>query len=196
MNIILKAENISFERAGRKLFNHFNFELREKECLQVVGPNGSGKTTLLRLMAGLLEPDQGKFAWSSIPSISYLGHRLGIKDSLTVLENLRFSFQEYDEKKAFYLINRFLITPYTHQLCRCLSQGQKQRVALIRLLLSSTQCWIVDEPIAGLDKEGKQLIQHCFAEHIHQGGSLIVSTHHLLDAMGVPMKTINLSELS
>ena len=86
---MLQVQNAGCERDGRLLFGDLSFSLAPGELLQVVGGNGSGKSTLLRVLLGLYTDCQGDITWSVDEAPLYLGHRLGIKQSLTVIENLR-----------------------------------------------------------------------------------------------------------
>src|SRR5262245_50416083 len=94
----LHVSGIACERGGKTLFAPLDLTVDRGAALFVLGPNGSGKSTLLRTLAGLLEPLAGVAHWSGEPvrfnaatwrgRVSYLGHRLGHKDELTVAENL------------------------------------------------------------------------------------------------------------
>ena len=86
---MLQVQNAGCERDGRLLFEDLAFSLAPGELLQVVDGNGSGKSTLLRVLLGLYTDYQGDIKWAVDEAPLYLGHRLGIKQSLTVIENLR-----------------------------------------------------------------------------------------------------------
>src|SRR3981189_1610411 len=93
----LSGRDLACLRGGREVFAGLNFSADSGEALVVTGRNGAGKTTLLRLIAGLLEPAQGRIELSggapdtSLPEQAhYLGHRDALKPALTVLENLQF----------------------------------------------------------------------------------------------------------
>ena len=86
---MLSASQINFERYFEPVFQPVNFELGAGELLLVTGTNGCGKTTLIRVLAGILHPTSGIIDNRSGP-MAYVGHYLGIKDDLSVLENLRF----------------------------------------------------------------------------------------------------------
>ena len=93
----LDVTNLACWRNEQVLFADLNLSLSPKNVLFLQGENGSGKTSLLRILCGFRLPDEGEITWddkptSSLPeyfqNISYVGHKNGIKDELTVEENL------------------------------------------------------------------------------------------------------------
>src|SRR5260370_898663 len=98
---MLDATNLACVRGDSRLFKCVNFSLTPGTFLQLQGPNGSGKTSLLRIICGLLAQAEGEIRWQGanisslgdeyFTSVTYVGHRIGVKDELSALENLRVS---------------------------------------------------------------------------------------------------------
>ncbi len=98
---MLELINLDCVRGGRTLFRNLNLTITGGTLVQLQGPNGSGKTSLLRIICGLMEPENGEVRWHGTgiaklgeeyhQAIAYLGHRNGIKEELTPMENLRIS---------------------------------------------------------------------------------------------------------
>jgi heme exporter protein A len=180
-NQMLQVRNAGCERDGRQLFEDLSFSLATGELLQIVGGNGSGKSTLLRVLLGLYTDCQGDINWSVDEAPLYLGHRLGIKQSLTVIENLRWfgvlrevpvSQDRIDE--AVYKLG---LMGFEDSLCAYLSEGQRKRVALGQFLIMDNPCWVMDEPFSAIDADGLSFLMVILQEHLDVNGAIIISTH-------------------
>lgn len=179
-------------RGYRALFSGLAFSLGAGQLLLVEGHNGSGKTTLLKTLAGLREADGGQVLWEQQPiqtwgaeyrqQFVWLGHSNGIKDDLTALENLQMMQALVPPRSPASplktVLERMGLAGNSHRFPRHFSAGMKRRLALSRLLLSSARLWILDEPQAALDKAGIQLFESMLADHLQQGGSAIMTSHH------------------
>lgn len=200
----LTIEALACRRHDRLLFEDLSFGVSPGQILEVCGPNGSGKTTLLRLLCGLRQPDEGQISWQGAcidenpdsyrEALCYLGHRPGLNADLSAVENLRL-------EAAIYAIEESRIRPALSELglqreqdiaCRQLSAGQRQRVALARLLLRPAALWILDEPGASLDIQAQQQIQSLMAGHAQDGGAVIFTTHQPLSIESVDVQQLML----
>ena len=146
------------------------------------GSNGSGKTTLLRVLAGLVPVSYGSIEYDNMNSLEdnfyILGHRLGIKEEVTPYEDLLFWSSIYDYKNFENVLKRVGLKNYKSLKCKYLSQGQKQRLAISRLLVSKKSIWLLDEPLSSLDKEGVFLLKELIDEHNKFGGIAVISSHN------------------
>ncbi len=167
-----------------------SFVLGQGECLHVLGPNGSGKTTLLRVVAGLLEPEQGTVEWGGRPtreqrdvwcaSFSYLAHSDGLKPELTARENLAFETglrRRAKDAELDQALARVGLAAARDQGAGVLSAGQRRRLAMARVMLAATPLWILDEPYTNLDAVGASLVSDVIAGHLDAGGAALVAAH-------------------
>ena len=157
------------------VLNNLNFSVGPAQSLEIVGPNGSGKTTLLRTLAGI-EPLAG--GELSIPEaeVAYLGHRDGLKEDLTVADNLKFWAGIYGARIDNGLLRQFGFCDLEHRLVRHLSAGQRKRAALISLIASNQRIWLMDEPMAALDARWAGAIAEAIAGHCASGGICIAAS--------------------
>jgi len=191
----LSVQDVAYARAERELFSGLSFNLVRGEVLQLLGPNGVGKTSLLRLLTGVLTPSEGKISWAaSSINLYFLGHQAGIKFELTVWENLALDLRSQDRSSSVIMsaIQRFDLTDQAFSPARELSQGQRQRVALAKLLLSHASVWLLDEPFASLDRSGIGILQQLFKEKIAAGGSVILTTHQPISTNKFSIRTLEL----
>ncbi len=187
----LRSENLTLSRGGRPLFTQLRFTIKSGEALVLRGANGSGKTSLLRVLAGLTEADEGVifFDESACRSASirvrstalYLGHANALKDDLTTNENLadalRFDGVTATSSDQAEALERVGLSARRQLPARKLSQGQKRRIGLARLILSEKPLWLLDEPTNALDAEGVALFTRIIDEHLLAGGMACIATH-------------------
>jgi heme exporter protein A len=188
---LLEVVNLSCVRGDRCLIDDLEFTLSDGELLYVHGHNGSGKTTLLRTLCGLILPESGEIRWNGAnirslreefsKDILYLGHLNGIKGDLTALENLRFSSvldgYEVSESQAWEALGRLGLDGHEDLEAKVLSQGQKRRVALARLVVNEARLWVLDEPFTALDVAAVEFLQSVIRGHLDKGGMAVLTTH-------------------
>ncbi len=203
---MLAVSNLSCSRGDLQLFSALNLRLAAGQIMQVQGANGKGKTTLLRTLCGFHLPDAGQISWGGADvselaenfyaNLLYLGHHNAIKDELTGLENLQISAGlagiQLDEKTALAALRRMGLKGRERLVTKVLSQGQRRRVALARLLVGDAKLWVLDEPLTALDVGAVALIQELIAEHLARGGMVIFTTHQPLEIEGVAMRYLEL----
>ena len=179
-------------RGERLLFSDVSVTVKPGTLLAVLGANGSGKTSFLRMLCGLLLPDGGAILWQGkdirqlkelyTAQITYIGHLNGIKDELTPVENLKVSACLAGDESSSAIVQKALeavgLEQSVHRLpTRVLSQGQKRRVALARLWLSTRPLWLLDEPFASLDAVATRYLTQRLQSHLSNGGMVVVATH-------------------
>ena len=186
---MLEADNLECVRGDRRLFAGLGFKLAAGELLYLQGKNGSGKTSLLRMLIGLLPPEAGEIRWqgASIKSdefradLCYLGHLNAIKEELTPLENLlaaaRLADEELSEDDALDALEQVGLAGREDLACKYLSQGQKRRVALARLVVDRRPLWILDEPFVALDVAAVDWLAGIISGHLQRGGMAVMTTH-------------------
>ena len=194
----LQARDISCERGGKPLFRGIAISVEAGHALFLVGPNGSGKTTLLRALAGLIDPVAGEVLWqgrrSALKSaewrmqVAYAGHKSGLKDDLSVAENFELACaldgRGANVETRSRALDRVGLARRRTLPVKRLSQGQKQRLTLARLSVSRRPLWLLDEPTAALDAEGRELLGEIVSEHLDRGGLALVATHDRIALRG------------
>lgn len=204
---MLEVSNLACSRGDHRLFSGLSFALHAGQIMQVQGANGSGKTSLLRTLCGFMMPDEGAITWRGgnihdlredyHAEVLYLGHLNAIKDELSAMENLcisaGFSGVDLDEKEAITALRRMGLRGRERLPAKVLSQGQRRRVALARLLVGDAGLWILDEPLTALDVGAVALIQELIAEHLARQGMVIFTTHQPLQVTGAEMRSLTLS---
>jgi heme exporter protein A len=189
---MLELINLDCIRGGRPLFRNLNVSVPDGTLVQVEGANGSGKTSLLRIVCGLMSPENGEVRWNGTnikslaeeyaQTLAYLGHRNGIKEELTPLENLKVSnsiagkqLKTEDATAALKLLG---LESRQNLPVRYLSEGQRRRAALARIITGAAKLWVLDEVLAALDTAAVGVVRTVIERHLENGGTAIVATHH------------------
>ncbi len=177
--LVLEAKSLACERGGRLIFNNLNFVVGGGELVELRGPNGAGKSSLLRLIAKLNEPAAGSLRLSGsaqdlATQAHYIGHHEAIKPALTVKENLDFwaNFQAGAANLAPFNLHQL-----AHDEARLLSEGQRRRLSLSRLVSVMRPIWLLDEPTVGLDQSAVTNLRNVIKAHLVMGGLVIAATH-------------------
>lgn len=194
---VLAAEDIAVFRGERLVLHDLSFTVPSGGALVLAGPNGSGKSTLLRLLAGLVRPAAGRVLWDGADAlgdlaghgrrVAYVGHQDAVKPGLTVTENLHFAASASGRPIAAAL-SALGLQALAELPARMLSAGQKRRLALSRLMLSTAPLWLLDEPTLGLDTGSIERFGALLAAHRASGGMVVAATHvplPLTDAAGL-----------
>src|SRR3954464_13891391 len=160
----------------------------------LLGPNGSGKTTLMKILATLLEPDQGKADMDGLDLISskaetrkklgYLPQDFGLYPTLTAAQMLDYFAKlkgVNDKKERRLLVEALLekVNLYAERNRRLggFSGGMRQRVGIAQALIGQPRLLIVDEPTAGLDPEKRARLHNLLAESAGENTVVLLSTH-------------------
>lgn len=198
---MLEADNLECVRGERRLFAGLGFKLAAGELLYLQGRNGAGKTSLLRMLIGLLPPENGEIRWQGRPirsqndefhaDLCYLGHLNAIKEELTPLENLlaaaRLAGETLSEDDAIDALEQVGLAGREDLACKYLSQGQKRRVALARLVVDRRPLWILDEPFVALDVTAVDWLAGIISGHLQRGGMVVMTTHQ---PVAIPAGTV------
>ena len=166
--ILLECDNISKQFGFFFALNKISFQLDESSILGVIGANGAGKTTLIRILSGLISPTSGKIIIkgknyktddkSIRKIIGTITNKSFLYEELTIYENLKFFSKLYSiyDKSTFkdkieHYTKKFNLSNWIFEPISNLSNGMKQKVEIIRILLQNPSILLLDEPFSGLD---------------------------------------------
>jgi heme ABC exporter ATP-binding subunit CcmA len=183
-----------------------SLQVSRGELLLVRGVNGAGKTTLLRVLAGLLPVTDGEAVVLGVDlrtdrravreKVGLLGHANALYDDLTVAENARFWGRAHgasDAEVATALDRLGLSGRLASVPAARLSAGQRRRAALAVLLARRPELWLLDEPHAGLDATGRDLIDDLLRQAAAAGATVVLASHELDRAEGLATRTVEVA---
>lgn len=183
---ILTIEHLTKSYTERLLFDDTSFSINEGEKIGLIGINGTGKSTLLKIAAGLEEPDQGTVVRGRNLYIRFLPQNPVFEPQLTVLECVIKENEGHEhswdlEGQAKNILTQLGITEYG-AVISTLSGGQKKRVALASVLLSTADLLVLDEPTNHLDSSMADWLEEYLKKF---RGALLMITHdrYFLDSV-------------
>lgn len=179
------------------LLQNLSFKIFKNGVMELNAANGSGKTTLLELLAGIRNNYLGNILWQGKKisttkdyldykqNVLYIGHKNNFHMDLTPVENLTFQLRLRNIKVTvtdiLASLKVFDVHDAANMLCKYLSKGQLQKVALARLSLDKAKLWLLDEPLASLDKNGITAMVSLLDEHLSNSGMAIIASHIPID---------------
>jgi heme ABC exporter ATP-binding subunit CcmA len=181
-----------------------DLDVARGEVVLLRGPNGAGKTTLLRLCAGLAPVSSGVAEVLGVDLVAHragvrrrvglLGHATFLYEDLSVVENVDFwaraaGAEVADGRRA---LDRLAVATRLHDLpVHALSAGQRRRVSFAAMLARRPELWLLDEPHAGLDANGRDIVDDLVREAASVGATVLFASHELDRAGDVADRTVD-----
>ncbi|WP_342225569.1 heme ABC exporter ATP-binding protein CcmA [Rickettsia endosymbiont of Urophora cardui] len=182
---MLSFHQLKFNIYQKQLFDNLSITFLDPAITYIKGANGCGKTSLLRMVAGIMQPSNGNIFYRKLninniakPYCTYIGHNLGLKLEMTVLENLKFWSEIYNSVETLdAAIHYFKLYDLLDEKCYTLSSGLQKVVALARLIACQSDLWLLDEVETNLSKENRDLLNNLIVMKANSGGIVLLSSH-------------------
>ena len=189
---VLRIDDLCRRFGERVALDHLTFEVSAGQVVGFLGPNGAGKTTTMRAIFDLTDLDCGTITWSGIVvgqtqrrRFGYMPEERGLYPSMLVGEQLQYlgKLHGLSARDASNAMNTWLerlgLADRVNSKVESLSHGNQQRVQLAAALLHGPELLILDEPLAGLDPAGIDVIGEVLAEQARAGCCVLFSSHQL-----------------
>ena len=195
---IIKAKNLTFKYKGdnKPVISNLDLTLQPATRTAIIGKSGVGKSTLIQLLAGLIQPTQGKIEHATIDS-GYMFQDALLYPWLNVYDNIALGLKiqrkpvKLSEIKD--MIDWLELAEHKFNPVNALSGGQRQRVALARMLITKPRLIFLDEPFSGLDPENTDRLAWDIARYCQSNGtSLLLVTHSSHEASILCDQTLEL----
>ena len=194
----VKVEALTKRFAGITAVDHLSFAVSQGEIFGLVGPDGAGKTTTMRMLAGVMQPNDGAIVIDGVDvvtqperakhHVSYMPQRFGLYEDLTVDENIRFYADLFGiapkirEERAHQLLNASGMNDFRRRLAGQLSGGMKQKLGLTCSLIHTPRTLLLDEPTTGVDPVSRREFWQILYSLREEGVTILISTSYLDDA--------------
>jgi ABC-2 type transport system ATP-binding protein len=192
---VLRVEGVSKRYGKFTAVNRLSLVVRRGEIFGFLGPNGAGKTTTIRMVAGVLQPSEGRILIggddlaanpeAAKSRIGYIPDRPFLYEKLSGAEFLRFVAGLWGrdgpetEARADRLLELFSLTDWKNELVESYSHGMRQKLLISSALLHEPELIVVDEPLVGLDPRSARILKDVFRAFVGRGGTVFLSTHTL-----------------
>ncbi|MDP7071483.1 MAG: ABC transporter ATP-binding protein [Candidatus Marinimicrobia bacterium] len=191
---LFRLENVSLKISGKLLLENISLDISQGDFMLITGPSGSGKTTLLRMLNGLHSPTSGNVHYNGKPilneNLAQTRQEIGmvfqnlavfmgsVRENLLLRQRWDASFLPSEKDTANALQNVDLAGDMLNADARSLSGGEKQRLALARVLLNNPKALLLDEPTANLDEALAAQILERISKLKHDLGLTVVLVSH------------------
>ena len=199
----LVLENISksyyYQKGKLQVIDDLSLKVKEGEIVAIVGPSGTGKSTILNIIAGLVKQDSGTISVNG--KIGYMFQHDLLFEWKNVYNNLFIGLEinnkvtKQDIDKAVALLENYDLVDFKKSLPNELSGGMRQRIALIRTLMTSPDILLLDEPFSALDAQTRIKVSNDVYKTIKEEKlTAILVTHDISEAISLADRIIILSK--
>lgn len=178
---IIEIEHLSKAFGGRTLISDFNYIMLPKDRIGIIGRNGSGKTTLLQLLAGRMQPDEGRIEIGQTVKLAYYTQESqDMDEQMRVIDYIKegaemIRTQDGQTISAAQMLERFLFPPAAQwNRIGKLSGGERRRLYLLRTLMGEPNVLLLDEPTNDLDVETLTVLE----DYLDSFPGVVVTVSH------------------
>jgi ABC-2 type transport system ATP-binding protein len=198
MTKIIEVNNLVKQFGNFLAVDDVSFSVNEGEIFGFLGPNGAGKSTTIRMLATLSRPTSGKASVGGFDVvknpekvrslIGLVAEKIILYDHLTADENLRFFGKlnhmpgKLIKERSDRRLKSLHMDDWRSHMTGTFSTGMKQRINIIRALLTEPKVLFLDEPTLGLDPQTTRVIRNFLKEEREQGTTIILTTHDMIEA--------------
>lgn len=179
MNLVLDVHNLTVFRNSKKVFDNFNFQVKEGTLVTLTGSNGSGKSTLIKSVLGLIPFSGHVHRYTN--EIGYLpqSHLIDRSFPVTIREFISFGFRskKKDDSVVDSIMSEISISHLKDQLLADLSQGEFQKVLLSRSLVENPKLLVLDEPFSNIDEKSAEVLKENLLKRKSSGAAILLSIH-------------------
>ncbi len=197
----INVDKLSFSYDGEKVLENVTLEIEKEDFLCITGVNGAGKSTLVKLLLGFLQPESGTICFKGEKKLAYVsqnvlelnkGLPITVKElvSLSLIKEKKLNKNEKNSRidKVLESVN---ILDIKDKKVGELSGGQTQRVYIAKALLNNTNCIVLDEPTASIDKKSVNDICCLLGKLNKEGMTIIMITHDVSSIISHATKVLN-----
>ena len=198
MSYVIDANGLVKDFKTVRALDDVSLKVGRGEIFGFFGPNGAGKTTCIRALCGLTKPTQGG---ATVLGIDVVRHPVHVRDNIAILsEETRF-YEEMTPRRYLNMFGKFMLmsrstrqaainkaggladlASFMDRRISQMSQGQRQRVSLARVLMADAPLIFLDEPFEGVDIMHRKRLREYLREYVSKGNTVFFTSHNLIEA--------------
>ena len=195
MDQVLIIDHLTKKFGKFTAVDNISLSVNRGEIFGFLGPNGAGKTTTIKMIAGLLQPDQGQISINNHnlakepqkckQDTGYIPDRPYLFEKLTGFEFLQFIASLYNlapetfSPNTAHYLKLFDLEEWQHHLIESYSHGMRQKLIITSIFMLEPPLIVVDEPMVGLDPKSARIVKELFKTLAAKGTAIFLSTHSL-----------------
>jgi len=195
---LIEASGISKDYASVRALDDVSFKVGRGEIFGFFGPNGAGKTTCIKVLCGLTSSDGGH---AKVMEIDVQKHPIWVRENIAIMSEEQRFYEEMTPRKYLNAFSKLTcvkgndrkgaingvadladIKGFVDRKIAHLSQGERQRVSLARVLMADCPLMFLDEPFEGIDIIHRRKLREHFRDYVRQGNSIFFTSHNLIEA--------------
>ena len=202
MDVLVECKGLKKSYGKIPVIKELNLSLERGRIIGILGPNGSGKTTLIKILAGILNKNDGEVTISGksigietkkivsyLPERTYFSPNMRVKDTINFFEDF---YEDFRTDRAREMLAALRIEENAR--IRALSKGTREKVQLILVMSRDASLYILDEPIAGVDPAARDYILRTIITNYNENATVLISTHLITDIENILDEVIFMKE--
>jgi len=195
---VIEANGLVKDYPSVRALDDVSLEVGRGEIFGFFGPNGAGKTTCIKVLCGLTAPSQGN---ATVLGIDIRKRPVQVRDNIAILSEEQRFYEEMTPRKYLNMFGKLMLMKKGERLAAVnkaadmadlrkfidrkiaqLSQGQRQRVSLARVLMADVPLLFLDEPFEGIDIIHRKRLREHFKRYVAKGNTIFFTSHNLIEA--------------
>ena len=193
MDVLVECKGLKKSYGKIPVIKELDLSLERGWIIGIVGPNGSGKTTLIKILAGILNKNDGEVTISGksigietkkivsyLPERTYFSPNMRVKDTINFFEDF---YEDFRRDRAEQMLESLNISK--NSKIKQLSKGTREKVQLVLVMSREAKLYLLDEPMGGVDPAAREYILRTIISNYNEDATVVITTHLISDIENV-----------
>ena len=193
MDVLVECKGLKKSYGKIPVIKELDLSLERGRIIGILGPNGSGKTTLIKILAGILNKNDGEVTISGksigietkkivsyLPERTYFSPNMRVKDTINFFEDF---YEDFRRDRAEQMLESLNISK--NSKIKQLSKGTREKVQLVLVMSREAKLYLLDEPMGGVDPAARDYILRTIISNYNEDATVVITTHLISDIENV-----------